>query len=77
MADIKVCDRCGKKLADERSKFKVVPVRYTLKVTLFKKPNYWRDENIVETEHDLCMDCTLDLSDWLKHESEAAKEVTE
>lgn len=72
MADIKVCDRCGKKLTDERSIFNVKPNRYTLSVTLFKKPKqyYWDvSPDLVTTTHDLCVECTCELSKWLEYES--------
>ena len=70
MADVKVCDRCGKRLTDNRSVFNVKPNRYTLAVTLFKKAAYsWSSPNVVMTTHDLCIDCTNELSKWLEYES--------
>lgn len=73
MADIKVCDRCGKKLTDERTSFTLKPVqpsRYILSAWLFKpRRSSWHDPQIVKTEHDLCPDCTLALSKWLENES--------
>ena len=70
MADVKVCDRCGKRLTDERSTFNVKPIttRFVLSATLFKKPRYgWEKTlDIVNTQHDLCMDCTVKLSDWMQ-----------
>ena len=70
MANVKVCDRCGKRLTDERSTFWVKPNRYTLTVALFKKPRYYSSiPDLVKTEHDLCVDCTSKLAEWLEHES--------
>ena len=71
MADVKVCDRCGKRLTDERSIFNVKPNRYTLSVTLFKKPRYYFSSipDIIKTDHDLCIDCTNALAAWLEYES--------
>ena len=78
MADIKVCDRCGKKLTDERTSFTVKPAqsdrvktsRYILSAKLFKPHrNPWYDPEIVNTEHDLCPECTIELSDWMQSKS--------
>lgn len=77
MADIKVCDRCGKKLTDERTSFTLKPVppsRYILSAKVFKRVQscWWNDNSgtkTVNTEHDLCPECTLELSKWLEHES--------
>lgn len=74
MADIKVCDRCGKKLdADKRTSFTVKPAtnanRYILSAMFFNGRNYFGDLKISKTEHDLCPECTLELSKWLEHES--------
>ena len=72
MADIKVCDRCGKKLTDEKTSFTLKPVRpsrYILSAALFKpakKTWYSPVDEIVNTEHDLCPECTLALSDWMQ-----------
>lgn len=69
MADVKVCDRCGKRLTDERMSFNLKPVskRFILNATLFKRPypNAWKPEAI-KTEHDLCMDCATDLAEWME-----------
>lgn len=71
MADVKVCDRCGKRLTDERSIFNLKPNRYTLSVTLFKRPRsfYQTSPDIINTTHDLCIECTTKLAEWLEFES--------
>ena len=69
MADVKVCDRCGKRLSEERMEFNLKPVtiRYKLSAVLFKKsPSVWYGEDKVETQHDLCVDCANKLSDWMQ-----------
>lgn len=70
MADVKVCDRCGKRLTDERMSFNLKPVttRFILNATLFKKPRYsWEKiPGIINTEHDLCIDCATDLAEWME-----------
>ena len=71
MADVKVCDRCGKRLGEERMEFNLKPVTtiYKLSAVLFKKPNnrYWTNEpDSVKTEHDLCIVCATKLSDWMQ-----------
>ena len=76
MADVKVCDRCGKRLIDERSIFNLKPNRYTLSVTLFKKPKSYYSSlpDIVKTDHDLCIECTTKLAKWLEFETSMAEE---
>ena len=73
MADVKICDRCGKRLTDERMTFTlkpVLPTRFTLFANLYKKERYsWEGPKVVNTTHDLCVDCTGELSAWLEHES--------
>ncbi len=68
MADVKVCDRCGKRLADERMTFNVKPVNksFKLRTTLFKPNEYWSTDRLIYKEHDLCMDCVKKLSDWMQ-----------
>ena len=71
MADVKVCDRCGKRLDDERSTFNVKRVgpRFILSAILFKKKEYYYAQpqiEMVNTQHDLCMECTMELSDWMQ-----------
>ena len=70
MADVKVCDRCGKRLDEERMTFAVKPAntRFVLSATLFKKPQYSWDRlpDMVKTEHDLCIDCATDLAEWME-----------
>ena len=74
MADIKVCDRCGKKLTDERTHFSLRPIypnRYILDALLYKPMRYSYNGGLelVKTAHDLCPECTLALSKWLENES--------
>ena len=71
MSNIKVCDRCGKRLVDEMSIFSLKPSRYTLTMTLFKKCTRYYSSTLeqIETTHDLCVDCTSKLSEWLEYES--------
>lgn len=69
MADVKVCDRCGKRLTEERMEFNLKPVtvRYKLSAVLFKKSRYsYYGEDKVETQHDLCVECAGKLSDWMQ-----------
>lgn len=68
MADVKVCDRCGKRLAEERMTFSLKPVntRFILSATLFKPNAYWATDRTVNTTHDLCIDCATKLSDWMQ-----------
>lgn len=69
MADVKVCDRCGKRLTEERMEFNLKPVimRYKLSAVLFKKRSLrWYDDEKVETQHDLCVECAGKLSDWMQ-----------
>ena len=73
MADVKVCDRCGKRLTEERMEFNLKPVtvRYKLSAVLFKKRSLcWYDDEKVETQHDLCVECAGKLSDWMQSCSE-------
>lgn len=77
MADVKVCDRCGKRLTDERMVFNVKPVttRYILNATLFKRKEYYYAGNKVEaikTDHDLCIDCATKLAEWMECKEDAA-----
>lgn len=76
MADVKVCDRCGVRLTDERSMFNLKPNGYALNVTLFKKPkNYFSKlPDIINTNHDLCIECTTKLAEWLEFESSMKEE---
>lgn len=71
MADVKVCDRCGKRLTDERMKFSVKPVttRYVMKATLFKRSGYrlYGGPDLVNTEHDLCINCATKLAEWMEN----------
>ena len=68
MADVKICDRCGKKLTDERSVFNLKPNRFTLNVTLFKKAGYYtKTLDAVKTQHDLCIECTTKLAEWMEN----------
>lgn len=74
MADIKVCDRCGKKLdPDKRTSFTVKPAtnanRYILSAVFRNGRDYWDKLKISETEHDLCPECTIELSDWMQSKS--------
>ena len=81
MADIKVCDRCGKKLTDERTEINVKaadkqdkPRRYILTALLHKKrTSVWCEPDVVKTEHDLCMDCTLELSEWMTSKKDSTE----
>ena len=69
MADVKICDRCGKRLDDNRSTFRLTPEpakRYILKVKLFRGKDGWGIPKSVETSHDLCIDCTGKLAEWLE-----------
>lgn len=69
MADVKICDRCGKQLDTERATTWFTPVvnRCILNVSLFKKPRYFGHENIIDTRTtDLCIDCTKKLAEWLE-----------
>ena len=68
MADVKVCDRCGKRLTEERMIFNLKPVnaRFILNTTLFKPNEYWSTDRVVTKEHDLCMDCVKKLSNWMQ-----------
>ena len=71
MADVKICDRCGKKLTDERGLFNLKPNRYTLRMALFKRPDSWYSKpDCIRTEHDLCIDCTTKLAEWMEGEDE-------
>lgn len=73
MADVKICDRCGKRLTDERMTFSLMPVpptRFTLFAKLYKKGYYsWDLPKPVDTTHDLCVECTTKLSEWMEGES--------
>lgn len=67
MADVKVCDRCGKRLTEDRSIFSLTPNRYTLNVTLFKQSrSYSGIPSVKNTAHDLCIDCTGKLAEWME-----------
>lgn len=67
MADVKICDRCGKQLDTERATTWFTPVvnRCIFNVSLFKGRR-WGYDDITETKHDLCVDCTKKLADWLE-----------
>ena len=70
MADVKICDRCGKRLGEEKMQFNLKPVtqRFILSATLFKKPRYSWDRlpDMINTTHDLCIDCATDLAEWME-----------
>ncbi len=71
MADVKICDRCGKKLTEERMSFNLKPANkgFILNATLFKKPRYnWdRLPDMINTNHDLCIDCATKLAEWMEN----------
>ena len=69
MADVKICDRCGKRLGEERAMISFTPIvnRCILNVSLIKKSRYWGHDNITNTAHDLCMGCTKKLAEWLEY----------
>jgi hypothetical protein len=69
MADVKICDRCGKRLGEERAVISFMPVtsRCVLNVSLIKKPRAWGYDNITNTSHDLCINCTKKLAECLEY----------
>ena len=69
MADVKICDRCGKKLTEERSTFSVKPItsRCVLSVILFKPKAWYAGDRRANTTHDLCIDCTTKLAEWMEY----------
>ena len=71
MADVKICDRCGKRLDEDRMTFSLnpEPKRFVLSAILFKISRHsWSClPDMVTTNHDLCIDCVTKLAEWMEN----------
>ena len=72
MADVKICDRCGRRLDEDRASVRISAVnkpRFVMTVSLFKKENKHDIRRLypITTTHDLCVDCTTDLAEFLEN----------
>ncbi len=64
MADVKICDRCGKKLNQRQTFLNIKPVRYVLGEEVFNVCLGWMGR-ISNSSFDLCDDCTVKLNEFL------------
>ena len=64
MADVKVCDRCGKMFPNKNRRFTIIPTRYILGMITrkFMCGGGYRD---IRKEYDLCCECFEDLEKFL------------
>jgi hypothetical protein len=66
MANVKVCDRCGKKLIDKQSLLSLKAVRYRLGVEVLEKMRYYDTMRRIDySELDFCEECTNKLVDFI------------
>lgn len=67
MADVKICDRCGKKLSEKHSILNIKPVRYIFGVAVFKDTCFGK-RVIENNSFDFCENCTKDFVGFLERE---------
>ena len=67
MANVKICDRCGKPFDDKRSWFSLKPVRYIL--SLAYTTHVWGGREDRYDEFDICPSCRGELRRFLKGEA--------
>lgn len=69
MADVKICDRCGKELTNTQTLINIRPVRYILDEQVFECCLGWIGRRS-KSSFDLCVDCEKRLREFLNGPSE-------
>lgn len=67
MANVKICDRCGKTFDAKRNWFSLKPVRYILGLAFTK--HVWGGTEDCYVEFDICPSCLGDLKKFLRGEA--------